>query len=221
MPVDTWLLFLDANVLAAPVTRTLIMIGADPSGLRVTWSAYAETEANRHLRTRAMSVTALRALLGRSLSATGSDPDRFTHTSGPDRQILADAVAAGAGFLITNNVRHFNETELLHTRIAAVTPDRFMASRYTEAGYTLALQQIIANTTNPPRTLGQMHALVNRQHPHLFQRHATLYPVEPARSPHHPPTITYRGARCLHCGRHLPDPHQLTLGIGPECHAKH
>lgn len=41
---------LDANVLAKPVTRTLLMLAADASGYGVTWSGYVEAEANRQLR---------------------------------------------------------------------------------------------------------------------------------------------------------------------------
>ena len=42
--------FLDANVLAKPVTRTLIMAAGPLSGYGVTWGQYEEDEANRHAR---------------------------------------------------------------------------------------------------------------------------------------------------------------------------
>lgn len=45
MADDPTLVFLDANVLARPVTRTLLLVGADQSGLAVTWSAHVEAEA--------------------------------------------------------------------------------------------------------------------------------------------------------------------------------
>jgi hypothetical protein len=50
MASDRPLIFLDGNVPARPVTRTLLLAGADESGLAVTWSAYVETEADRHVR---------------------------------------------------------------------------------------------------------------------------------------------------------------------------
>lgn len=42
------LIFLDANTLASPVTRTLIIAGAKADGLRWTWSAFVEAEADGH-----------------------------------------------------------------------------------------------------------------------------------------------------------------------------
>jgi hypothetical protein len=50
MATDRPIVFLDANVLAKPVTRTLLLIGANGSGLAVTWASYVEVEAERHLR---------------------------------------------------------------------------------------------------------------------------------------------------------------------------
>ncbi len=50
MANDPTLVFLDANVLARPVTRTLLLVGADPSGRAIRWSAHDEAEADRHAR---------------------------------------------------------------------------------------------------------------------------------------------------------------------------
>lgn len=36
------IVFLDANVLAKPVTRTLLMVGGVPSGFHAVWSETAE-----------------------------------------------------------------------------------------------------------------------------------------------------------------------------------
>lgn len=46
MASDLAVTFLDANVLARPVTRTLLMVGASDANLVVTWSAYVEAEAH-------------------------------------------------------------------------------------------------------------------------------------------------------------------------------
>ena len=72
MASDRPLIFLDANVLARPATRTLLLAGADDSGLGVTWSAYVETEADRHMRGSALSVSDLRKRLDRELCPAGS-----------------------------------------------------------------------------------------------------------------------------------------------------
>jgi hypothetical protein len=71
----TFTVLLDANVLAKPLTRTLVMLAARASGYGATWSQYAEDEANRHLRPRQRSVTDVRAFAGQELSATGEMPD--------------------------------------------------------------------------------------------------------------------------------------------------
>ena len=44
--------FLDANVLAKPLTRSLLMLAGRASGYGATWSEYVELEANRNLRPR-------------------------------------------------------------------------------------------------------------------------------------------------------------------------
>ncbi len=49
-------LFLDANVLAQPVTRTLLIVGSRIEGLVIAWSAHAESEAERHLPAKALSI---------------------------------------------------------------------------------------------------------------------------------------------------------------------
>ena len=95
MASDRPLIFLDANVLARPVTRTLLLAGADESGLAVTWSAYAETEADRHMRGSALSVSDLRKRLDRELCPAGSGPDRFTATSAPTGRCLPTPMPHG------------------------------------------------------------------------------------------------------------------------------
>lgn len=59
------------------------------------------------MRSRAMSVTDLRTtILESDLSPTGENPSWFAGTKGADRQILADAIAAEAAFLITTDDVH-------------------------------------------------------------------------------------------------------------------
>ena len=98
MANDPTLIFLDANVLARPVTRTLLLVGADQSGLAVTWSAHVEAEADRHVRGSALSVSGLRKRLDRVLGPAGVGPERFEATAASDRQVLADADAARVSF---------------------------------------------------------------------------------------------------------------------------
>jgi len=62
------LVFLDANVLAKPVTRTLLMVGGLPSGFRAVWSLAGDQEAARHMRPRAMSPALVPERLGGQLT---------------------------------------------------------------------------------------------------------------------------------------------------------
>lgn len=56
--------FLDANILAKPVTRTLLMVGGPLSGFRALWSRAAEQEATRHMGPRAISPAQVRQRFG-------------------------------------------------------------------------------------------------------------------------------------------------------------
>lgn len=208
--------FLDANVLAKPFTRTLLWAGAPLSGYQVVWSVRAEQEATRHLPARATPVAALRIAHGLALSPTGVDPTSFTSTDDKDRQILADAVACGARFLVTENVADFGIDDLRRCGIAAVHHDLFLAHHLTRDGYATALQALSENMRNPARTPATVHAAVARQHPLLFATHADLYPVEPATTVDRPPSVAFRGRFCIRCGAPVADGVPQT-GLGPEC----
>ena len=222
MARSTRTLFLDANVLAAPVTRTLLLVGVEAIEAVATWSKHAEEEANKHLRSRDMSVTDLRTtILESDLSPTGENPARFVGTTGADRQILADAAAADAAFLITTDVDDFGEVDLVTAKIAAVNPDLFMALRFTDAAYQRALSQLVASLTHPPKSLTEMHALIGRKHPRLHERFADLYgETALAAKSESEPRVLYRGARCLICGRPVSDAGSRSPGCHPACLTK-
>lgn len=97
---DVTAVFLDANILAKPVTRTLLMVGGVPSGYQAVWSLAAEREAIIHMRPRALSPALVRQRFEVLLGPTGEGSERFGGTKGADRQILADAEAAGARFML-------------------------------------------------------------------------------------------------------------------------
>ncbi|MFT4287883.1 hypothetical protein [Nocardioides sp.] len=189
--------FLDANILAKPVTRTLLMVGGPLSGFRAVWSRATEEEAGRHMGPRAVSPAEVRRRFGGTLSPTGDISGRFTSTSLTDRQILADAEAAGAGFLVTEDVDDFAETDLVSVGISAVNPDVFLAARLTRAAYAMVIDLFVERQVAPPTTPAEFHSAIARQHPLLFAAHADLYDVTPTPSPHPPPAITFRGPRPL------------------------
>ncbi len=218
MATDPPLVFIDADTLARPVTRTLLIAGSDPAGLALTWSEYAEVQANRHLPSRATSVTALREILGRELGPTGRNAGRFASTTRSDRQILADAEMAGAVFLVAADVDDFAEVDLVGTAISVVNPDLFMSIRFPFEAYEHALRQTVSNMKHPSRTVGEMHALVARQHPRLFARHAGAFPgISPAAPAGSEPRTVFRGVRCLGCGTVAPDLQRLELGLDLDC----
>ncbi|MDQ6522981.1 DUF6011 domain-containing protein [Nocardioides sp. LHD-245] len=195
-------------------------MGSVPAGLGATWSAYAETEANRHLPPSAKNLSALRSRLGRELGPTGDDPSRYEATDAKDRQILADAVAAGAAFIITRNIADFSLADLTGAGIAAVDPDLFMSIRFNADTHRHALELLIENMRNPPRSAADMHALLGKRHPRLVSRHAALFDTTPAAPTQPPPADIYRGARCVLCGRTLRNPASLHDGLGSDCKHK-
>lgn len=189
--------FLDANVLAKPVTRTLLMAGGPPSGFRSIWSRTAEREAVRHMPSRAVSPAVVRRRFGGVLGPTGDVGGRFRATAKPDRQILADAEAANAVFLITEDVDDFAEPDLVSVGISAVNPDLFLAARLTRAAYAMVIDLFVQRQVAPPTTHAEFHAAIARQHPLLFAAHADLYDIAPRSQPHQPPTILFRGPQPL------------------------
>ena len=189
--------FLDANVLVKPVTRTLLMVGGPLSGFAVVWSETAEREAARHMKPHALSPTIVRQRFGGELSPVGEGASRFLGTAAEDRQILADAVAAKAGFLITADVDDFAEADLASVGISAVNPDLFLAAKLTRKAYAAVIDLFVERQVAPPTTAAEFHSAIARQHPLLFATHADIYDIAPMPSVHPAPTVLFRGERPL------------------------
>lgn len=213
----TTFIFLDANVVAKPVTRTLLMVGASRSGFVVGWSATAEAEAARHMRPNATPPADIRRRYGGELTPTGNEVDRFDATDAKDRQLLADAEAARARFIVTEDVDDYGLDDLVSVGISAVNPDLFLAERMTGAAYTFAIQRFVKLQVSPPTTSEQFHAAIAKNHPRLFAAHAGLFEVEPEGGVHGEPEVIFRGTRCLRCERIVADPAAIIDGLGPEC----
>lgn len=212
------LIFLDANILARPITRTFLWVGSQQDCFTITWSQLAEEEANKNLRPNATPIDQLRQRYGRALSATGSNLDRFAHTSRKDRQILSDAEASGASFLITSDVDDFGIDDLNSIGISAVQPDLFLRYRLSETAYLTALEALSNNSKNPPRTSAVVHARAGRLHPLLTARMAALFPnIAIDASTHMPPKAQFRGIACIACGRRLIAGDSMELGLGAIC----
>jgi len=206
---------LDANVLAKPVTRTLLMAAGPTSGYSTVWSRYTEDEADRHARPGQRPASQVRALAGGELTPTGSNAEQFVGTSVKDRQVLADAVAAGAVFIITEDVDDFGYDDLRSVGITAVNPDLFMSIEVTSGAYREALDLMVQRFRAPQRTVGQLHARIGRAHPLTAHAQAAHYPDdEPMPATHNPPAELCRGDRCINC---LQLTQTLTLGLCPKC----
>jgi hypothetical protein len=212
------IVFLDANILAKPVTRTLLL-RCSLSGYTVTWSQAAESEAERHTSTRQLSIADVRAMADIALCGTGIDPDRFFGTPSGDRQILADAENANAVFLVTEDVDDFAEPDLAAAGISAVNPDIFLAERAERTVYRDALMIMTKGMRNPTRSPAQLHAAIARQHPRLFARHADVFDVPPDTTVHNPPSVMFRGNTCLCCLSTTSTWSGTVFGVCADCHA--
>lgn len=217
MSSDVTRVFLDANILAKPVTRTLLMAGGLLSGFRAVWSLAAEQEATVHMRPRAVAPALVRERFGFQLAPTGTNAERFQSTKGADRQILADAIAAGARFLVTEDVDDYGLHDLASVGISTVNPDLFLAARLTRDAYAAVIDLFIERQVSPPTTPARFHAAVAKNHPRLFGAHADLYEIEPERGMHREPAAIFRGVRCLRCEQIVADADTIIDGLGSEC----
>ena len=93
------LVFLDANGLASPVTRTLVIAGCRADGFLLTWSAHVEAEADRHARGASSRTSVVRRdILGMELSKSAPTTTGLRTPTPEDRQVIADAAHAGAQY---------------------------------------------------------------------------------------------------------------------------
>lgn len=194
------LLFLDANALASPVTRTLLIAGARADGLRWTWSKHVEVEADRHARGRASRTSLVRSeILRTELSPTARSTEGLLTGAAEDRQVMADAIRAGARYLVTTDVDDFAFDDLAQHGMSAVNPDYFMASRFTLQAYREGVDLLAAVQRNPVRTAAELHRMLGRRHPHLVTRFADAYVTTPIPADPDQPGTIFRGVACIRC----------------------
>lgn len=160
----------------------------------------------------------MREFLGRELGPTGRDAGRIAGTAPSDRQIFADAAQAGAHYLVTADVDDFAEIAPGAVAVSAVNADLVMSIRFAADAYEHALQLMVANMKHPPRSVGEMHALIARKHSWLFARHADVFSgVAPVGSRDSEPKSLFRGY--LRCGTVVPDSSDLGHGLHTGCSA--
>jgi predicted nucleic acid-binding protein len=75
-----------------------------------------------------------------------------------DRHVLAAAIASGAEYVVTFNLRHFPEADCKPHGIKAVHPDAFLLELLAggPAEAAAALEECAAGLANPPMTPGQV-----------------------------------------------------------------
>lgn len=208
------LVFLDANVLASPVTRTLIIAGARTDGLRWTWSRHVEAEADRHARNSASRTSTVRtAILGTELSPTAPNTSGLVTNTSADRQVIADAIGSKARYLITTDVDDFAFEDLAAHEMSAVNPDYFMAARFTEQAYQEGVALLASVQKKPSRTESEVHRMLGRRHPHLTSRFANLYNTKPIPPDTDQPRVLFRGTVCIRCGSHLNGAVSMRAGL--------
>lgn len=185
------IVFVDANILAKPVTRTLVLVGSRVNGAEfsVVWSQLAEFEAEHNLKSATVSISQIRLRYGFDLSPSGVGSGNYEATAFSDRQILADAFAAGAGLLLTEDVDDFGLVDLEATGIVAISPDLFLANYLSESGYLTAVE---AMRWGRPAHL--VHSALGKLHPLLVRKFTYLFPdAEIAQPTHNPPAVLLRG----------------------------
>jgi hypothetical protein len=212
------LVYLDANVLAAGISRTLLLLSAPLSNFRTVWSRVAEAEAARHQPPHAKPIGTVREQYGLQTVPDGESPVPLVDTDWKDRRILASAAAAGARFVVTENVKDFGVADLRALSMSAVHPDLFLASRLTERTYRFVLDAIAANRSREPATPAAIHASeVAKKMPMLFDAYKQVLGVEVVEQVAGQPKLTFRGARCVRCVRPLTDAESRAIGLGPGC----
>lgn len=206
--------FLDANVLAQPVTRSIIMMSAAMEGFTVLWSREAETQAFRHLPTRATSLGTIWQRHGFVLYPSAPVATGFAHTAPEDRQILADVGNSGAAFLVTENVRDFHPLDLSQVGASAIHPDVFLWCHLNAATYRIVLTLIAGGQTRPSRSVSELHQRLALKHPRLVSRFSVGLGTTSI-SPELPSQL-FRGPRCMQCTELWGDS-SLNQGRCPEC----
>ena len=207
--------FLDANVLASPVTRTLVIAGGRVDGLLLTWSPHVEAEADRHARGASSRTSVVRReILGMRLSKAAPSTQGLRTASPEDRQVIADAIHAGGRYLVTTDVDDFAPEDLRAHAMSAVNPDYFMALRFTERAYREGVRTLAEVAKNPSRTEAEVHMMLGRRHPNVTARFADTYETTPVPPDPDQPRVLFRGAVCVRCEKALsPGEQSRRLGL--------
>ena len=129
---------------------------------------------------------------------------------------MADAIHAGARYLITSDVADFAFDDLVTHGMSAVNPDYFMASRFTEQPYVEGVDLLAAVQKNPSRTAKEIHRMLGRRHPRLVTKFADAYDTTPVQADADQPSKIFRGVACIRCETRLDGAASLQHGLCPK-----
>jgi hypothetical protein len=89
-----------------------------------------------------------------------------------DRHVLAAAVVAGAGVIVTGNLKDFPEHALMPYGVEALSPDEFLEQLLDAAPSLMiqTLQEQAADLRNPPLTVADILAQIELQAPRFTAR---------------------------------------------------
>src|SRR3954449_9591591 len=167
---------LDANALWSAAVRDTLLLAAEHDLYRPSWSRKILDEMARSLKARRpdldparidRTVNLLLAQFPEALVEGYEDLIPAMRSAAGDRHVLAAAVRAGAGAIVTWNGRHFPVAAREPYDIQAQTPDEFLLylwTLYTEE-MALVLREQAEHLVNPPKTTRQVVETLSRSLP--------------------------------------------------------
>lgn len=171
---------LDANVLYPAALRDTLLRLAERDLYRPRWSALILAEVIRNLvkdrRSTEDGAYRLIALMRREFpGAEVLIPSQLVAqltNAIEDRHVLAAAVEARAGTIVTSNLKHFPMPALLPYGIEAVSPDTFLERLYLAAPALVVevLRTQAADLVNPPMNLREVLDMVALHAPQFVSR---------------------------------------------------
>jgi len=191
-------------VLASPQARTIPYMARPLADYELMYSPSVETEAVRHQRAGQVPIPALRRRLDWLLVPDADDAAivRLCDTDPKDRHVLAAAVAAGACFVMTANVRHFGPGDLQAAGVSAVHPGLFLSHHLTRASYEEVVRALGSARSRPPREPLSIHEQeVARHLPALFAKYRSVFGTPEPDPALVAPHTQFRGPRCVRCSQ--------------------
>lgn len=210
--------FVDANVLASPVPRTILYLSRPLSDFDLVFSPWVEAEAERHQKLGHVPVSVLRQRYDWRFVADPDEPVELEDTDPKDQPVLAAAVEAGAHFVVTGNVKDFGDKDLARLGIVAVHPGLFLTHHITTETYREVLEMVGASRGREPRDPLSIHEQEISVHlPSLFETHRDLFGPAVPDTTHEPPAVEIRGNRCVRCFGALIDERNPVAFLCPAC----